>query len=269
MWKASRAQLAEAARVANGNAESGDAELSPLDSEWRTLAARLELDGERGAVGALETFLAAHPEHAIAHYRLGRILLREGDGSGLEHLDRAMELDPDSIPPATHAAIGYLRAQGRGADAEAYTRKAWEYSELLGKVDEERRFLRRKDRLVPAALPAQVITRLRERLAQEPWIATAYLVRKEVALLPEKPCYVLGLTMHRPWYQFIDAAKEAKAQRALLQDASLPEGVWVFAFEGDLRWARKRISRLDHALIWSRPKRGAAQSAKQAPSKAA
>jgi hypothetical protein len=259
-WKARYDELAEAARTAGAPAGNGDPDATSPEAAWRTLSARLAVDGEQNAVGPLTDFLAAHPDHAAAHYRLGRVLLRDGETAGLAHLDRAMELDSDAIPPGCGLAVDFLRAQGRGCEAEAYTRKAWEFSELLQRVDQERRFLRRKDRLGPCGLPPETLARLRARLAREDWIAAAYLARKEVDWRPERPCYVLAVRMRRRWYRLADPNQEAVARRILMNDETIPEGTWLFLLEGDLRWARSRLAGIERALIWARPRRAVPRS---------
>jgi Zn-dependent protease with chaperone function len=263
-WKARHHAVGVVAHApAPPAAVSGEAAPDPpsRDAAWRALSARLEFTGEEGAAAALAAFLEAHPNHAPAHYRLGRVLLRDGDARGLAELERAMELDPDAIPACCDVAKDFLRAQGKGEEADAYTRRWWEWTDLLARSEEERRFLRRKERLEPSGLAPAAVAALRERVAAEPWIAAAYLARKDVELLPERPCYVLGLRVHRPWYKYADPKREARAVHALLADDAIPAGTWTFVLEGDLRWARSRFERVEGAKFWTRPKHRSAAAA--------
>ncbi len=266
-WKHRHEELAVAERTANA-IEGGTApDSASPDAAWTAVAARLELDGDQGARERVEAFLASHPDHAVAHYRLGQILLARNDGVGLEHLERTMRLDSDATLSSCGLAVGFLRAQGRGHQADEFTRRAWEFSELAQKAEQERRFLRKKDRLVPHGLPPAAIMKLRARFAHEHWMAAAYLVRKEVEWRADKPCYVLGITMHRAWYRLTDPMKERVKVMSLFRGDVLPAGTWVFVLEGNLRWVRNHVARVDRSLIWLRPKRRI--KAAKGPAKAA
>lgn len=256
-WKQRHERLAEAARTASGADPAPPAGTVEPEAAWRAVSAHLEIDRGQDARGRLAEFLASHPDHAVAHFRMGQVMIEDGEAAGLPHLERSMALDSDATPAACAVAVHFLRAQGRARDAEDYTRRAWEFSELARQAEDERRVLRRRDRLVPHDLPAETIASLRRRLSAEPWVAAAWLVRREVTLRPDKPAYVFGLRIHRPWYKYVDVAQQNARAMTLLKHPALPAGTWMFAFEGELRWARKKCAQVDRALIWSRPRRGA------------
>jgi hypothetical protein len=44
----------------------------------------------------------------------------------------------------------------------------------------------------------------------------------------------------------------------LFRESATPPGTWLFILECRLRWAPNRLAKIDGALIWRRPKRGAA-----------
>lgn len=255
-WRARHEQLGEAERLASAY-ESGDAEAHAApNAEWKAVIARLELESEACAFERLDAFLAAHRDHALAHFRMGEMLLARGDERGLMHLERSMRLDSDATPAGCEAATRFLRGQGRGEAADGFTRRAWEFSELLEKSNAERSVLLRKDQLVAHDVPEAAVAKLRARLEREEWIQAAYLARKEVALRPEKPCYVLGLAPHHPWWRYVNPKRDAEKAIALLRDESLPEGTWMFFLDGELRWAQKRIGQIEGGRVWDRKWQG-------------
>jgi len=231
------------------------ADLESAEAAWAALAARLELDGGRDAAPRLAAFVAEHPGHVESMFRLGHALLEAGEAKGLEALETAMQLDSDYVPGACRLALHFLRAQGRGPEADSYARRAWQFAQLEQQALDERRVLGPRDTLVPHGLPPNVVDALMQRLASEDWITAAYLVRRDVRVRPDKPCTILGVIAHRPWYKLVDPNAERLLARNLLNAAAIPEGTWIYVLEGNMRWARRRMARIEGARIWTRPRR--------------
>jgi len=250
-WRHRHDRVETLERVIEAEAE-GD--LESAGAAWAALAARLELDGGRDAAPRLAAFVAEHPDHVEARFRLGHALVEAGEAKGLDALEEAMRLDSDYVPGACRLALHFLRAQGRGSDADAYARRAWQFAQLEQQSQDERRFLKRQDALLPHGLSANAVEAIRQRLDMEDWLDAAYLVRREVQLRPDKPCTILCIVPHRPWYKLTDPNAERLAARTLLNAAVIPEGTWIYVLEGNLRWARRRMARIHGARIWTRPR---------------
>jgi hypothetical protein len=147
------------------------------------------------AMPLMRDFLDAGRDDPSVHFLLGCELLAENDEGGLRHLQRAMELDPDVTPDACAAAAEFLHARGRTGDAEAFVHRARTHAETEGRARAERdvRNLRHNDRFLPHGLSDAQAQALSTHLASVRGLKRALLVRKEVAILPQTPCYVLGV----------------------------------------------------------------------------
>ena len=77
-----------------------------LDSEQQVTLAQLteEHRGHEEALVRYREILANRPDHPLAQFSVGRILLGKGDDAGLGELDRAMDLDPDAIVPCVRSS---------------------------------------------------------------------------------------------------------------------------------------------------------------------
>ena len=94
---------------------------------------RLRLDCERtdDFPADVAAFIAAYPLNAMGPYLDGVFRLGRHDDSGLDCLERAIELDADATKPACERAHGYLKGRGDSERAEVYRarwleRDAWE-----------------------------------------------------------------------------------------------------------------------------------------------
>ncbi|NOT35202.1 MAG: M48 family metalloprotease [Candidatus Eisenbacteria bacterium] len=251
-WKARHDELARTAGELVDLETRGATDGLERDDEWKRVVARIDLQGRAVADDLLTAFIATHPDHAMAQFRRGQLLLDDGDVRGLEHLERAMALDTDAVSAGCDQASAFLRSHGRSDEADAFVQRAWQYGELAEKAQRERQELKKSDSLAPHDLDVDVLVRLRERLANETWLDAVYLVRKQVVHLAGKPCYVLGLVPHRPWHRLSQPTKEAQHAIALLGDGAVPAGVWGFLIVDRLAWAKRRLRRIEGAEIWTR-----------------
>jgi Zn-dependent protease with chaperone function len=198
-----REQWAEAEkgrdRLRELNGRNDNLSLDEL-KECASLTAQLE--SSDAALPFYEQVLASQPDDAPSRFAVGRILLDRGDEQGLEHLDRAMEIDADAIFPACEVAHGFLHERGREEEAARYRERAERHFELLGKAQEERQDIAVDDELEPHDLPDELVDRIRSAVAGQEEIAEAFLVRKRVDhLRDEYPLYVIGIIPQKRWRQ--------------------------------------------------------------------
>lgn len=90
---------------------------------WARAELTAEFKGADEAVPLLRELTGRKRTAAAAHALLGQILVAEGDGSGVEHLEKAMTADSQYVPVACHLIYGYLREHDRAEEAEAYRQR--------------------------------------------------------------------------------------------------------------------------------------------------
>jgi len=178
---------------------------------------RLELDVEsaEAALPRLRAFLDRVPDHAPARYALGSVLLEADDPSGVDHIAWACERDPDARVSGYEMLSRFYERHGREREAEEYQRRAWAAADLWELARAERQGVGVRDRLLPHALTPEEVQGLRQQLEQIPALKAAYVVRKEVRLVAEKPYYVVAVELQLGGYWAHSAQARLRIGRAL------------------------------------------------------
>jgi hypothetical protein len=228
----SRARLAELEK----RHAAGD-EMSPDETYER---ARLTEDFGAGPDAAFEQFRALQarwPDDVVACMALGRRLLLRDDESGFALVERAMQKDEQFILVGCELLRDCCWRKGRKEEAHAWQARLLERSQTLEAAHAERAQVFLSDRFELHGLEEAVMAELRRQLAAVPGLKKAYFVRKRVAHLPQKPCYVLGHVARGLWHR-----KEAVAdvQEQILKNVVFPGETLVMSLEGvNYRFGRK------------------------------
>jgi len=230
--------------------EQGD--LSPDDlREQAILTEQLE-DAEQ-ALPIYEAVLSRAPDDAQSHFAIGRILLERSDEHGLEHLERAMEADPEAVLPACQIAFGYLSDHDRTEEADRYRARAEQHMQLLEQATEERRDVVADDEFEPHDLSEDLVRQIRRTLSTFSEVADAYLVQKRVEhLRNEYPLYVIGVVPKHRWRQAWkdeDDDKPTLAQE-VAGSLELPVDFHVLV-PGPRSDVEERLERVEGAKIYS------------------
>ena len=230
--------------------EQGD--LSPDDlREQAILTEQLE-DAEQ-ALPIYEAVLSRAPDDAQSHFAIGRILLERSDEHGLEHLERAMEADPEAVLPACQIAFGYLSDHDRTEKADRYRARAEQHMQLLEQATEERRDVVADDEFEPHDLSEDLVRQIRRTLSTFSEVADAYLVQKRVEhLRNEYPLYVIGVVPKHRWRQAWkdeDDDKPTLAQE-VAGSLELPVDFHVLV-PGPRSDVEERLERVEGAKIYS------------------
>ena len=181
--------------------------------------------------------LDAHPDSAMLAFRFGVRLLQTGDASGIARLRDAVARDAGAVGPVAEALAALLKDPDLDAglvDALAALR-----DELAPRAEDlrDRDAVFDGDALEAHDLDTAALGRLRATLARQERIASAWLVRKRVAMAEQSAHYVLLLD----WRGSI--ASEATGLRALSEDLHLPGSHTVFT-GSDAAALAKQVRRL-------------------------
>lgn len=216
---------------------------SSLQEEEKWEAARLsgDLEGEEAALPLYEEILRANSGHVSANFETGRILLRRGESSGLEHLERAMKSDPDCTYTACSLVEQYMREQGRQSEADRYYNRALQFLDTSDEAENERQNVTAADTFLSHDVDADTLKQIRDHLRRYLRLKAAFLVRKSVRFFPEKGAYVLGILPTRAWYQFSNISQDDLQMIQLIaQQTPLPAGTYVMLLNQD-RPLRKKM----------------------------
>jgi Zn-dependent protease with chaperone function len=155
-----------------------------------------------GAEDALPLYRAvveAHPEHGPSRFCAGRILLAAGREDGLEMLRPLFEGPPEAIAPAHRLAEEFLGRHGRADEARRHAGKAEAWERKMAAAEAERSHIRISD-LTDHGLSEEAVEALRKALEAMKDVRRAWLTRRVVVDLPQRPLFVLAVERRAPLF---------------------------------------------------------------------
>jgi Zn-dependent protease with chaperone function len=208
-------------------------------------------DGD-AALAAWRDVLALDAGDAQANLAVGAWLLERGDDDGLGHLDRAVEASPLMAVRAAEIGYDYLAEHGRHEEAAHYRARLDSELDVLDAAADERRALRKSDVFIAHDLAPEAVAALSASLGRIDRVAHAYVARKRVEhLADDVPLYVVAIVRASCWWR--PESKNADAQLAVrvAGEAALPGEFFAVPLAKN-KWLRKRLDRIDGALVYGR-----------------
>jgi len=188
-----------------------------------------ELAGRRQALPLYRRALERNPNAPDATAVVGLALLEQGDESGLDMLERAMEADDEFAIPVCQAIRDHFAEAGDLDRAAAFHERAVRHARDRERVLEERSSIPFADVYEPHDLPEDAVRKLTAGLRADPFVRYAQLVKKRLELSSE-PVYVVGVAGGLRFTLRED--RRAIAQR-LANTIDLEHEVYFVVLEGD------------------------------------
>jgi Zn-dependent protease with chaperone function len=239
------------AKLAALNEKAGREPLTEEEA-WDRARWTAEFESEAAALPLLRDLVAAHPRNVGAQFTLGRLLLEQGDDTGIPHVERAMDLDPTVVVPGLMLVNGFLEEQGRKEEAARFREQAESRFQQLSQAQQERSETKPGDTFAPHGLPDAEVEHLRAQLAGNEAVAAAYLVRKVVAHFPDRPFYVLGVTPHVNKLKLYATDPGEQLVAELSQNLSFPGDVTIVPTTGQFRKLGKALRSVAGSEIYRR-----------------
>ena len=235
------------------------------DEAYRRACLIEELENSESALPSYREVLQINADHAAAHFAIGKILLSENQDEGIRFLERAMNLNEDYVYSGSHYLHYYLTHKRDTVDsddviaAQRYLRRAAKQSQIRENAQAERSQVSFLDHFVSHDLSDEEIENLRRELAKDARVREAYLVRKEVEYLPEKPLYALGVVVDRPWYQQLRRDLSFTRQfayeldtRQFASELKTPLELYSFELDNQNKRLKTIIRNVSNSLIYQR-----------------
>jgi Zn-dependent protease with chaperone function len=92
--------------------------------QWELARSIAEVEGTASALPVLRELLKIDPKHVGANFSLGQILIEQNDEAGIEYIEKAMELEKETIIPGCQAIYLFLKGHARDEEAEQYRLRA-------------------------------------------------------------------------------------------------------------------------------------------------
>lgn len=162
------------------------------DDDLVTLTAlTARVSGFAAATSLFNQAFEQAPDHPLLRYSYGQWLVEEENAEGVEHLERAMELDGSLALECCQTIYSFLLERGEDEKADRFLDKAKDCVERWALSRQERSNVFEADTYLDHGLEAEPLGKLIACLETHEKVTKAFLVRKECKLFPEKPLYVL------------------------------------------------------------------------------
>lgn len=221
------------------------------DDEKYELAELLDTyEGEDFATPLLKEIVETNPQHAMAKFALGSILLGENDESGVKILKESMVLDQMITIPACEALYTYFYSNHREKEALLFLRKADSFNEVLQSAELERQEISDTDDFEFHSIEESVVKEIIKKVSFHEEIEAAYLVRKKVAYIPEIPLNVLGIKTKKNWIGRSIGVSDENLLGAVLGQVEEFDIHYVVILGKQFKNARKKIEEIGGVLIY-------------------
>lgn len=232
-WQEQHQQAqAEAARLA---ALQGQDSHTPEEAvELARLTEDLEPDTD--TLPLYRDAVARAPENALGQFRLGALLLDREDASGIAHLRKAMELDPDATEAALHRLGQHYYDVGDEAGRQGVIS---ELETLYGRRNlaaYEREEISSRDRFEAHGLDEETLRQARMAFEKAGKVRRAWIARKYIDD-PEGPPHFVVLVEWQ-WLKWM--TNEQAVLNRLAEALDLPGSLVVFS-PGNQRGIAKRV----------------------------
>lgn len=201
------------------------------------------------AIPILRAILEKNPSSAAAKFDLGGILLENEDEKGIELLEDAMTQDISFTIQACEQIYAFLYARGFEEKALPYLNKAETFYEILIAAQKERESISDRDEFEAHDLDDEKVQAITEKIATHEEITAAYLVKKKVLHLPEKPCYVLCIETKKKWFKSSGDVKDEHLLEVVINQVE-PFGVSFALVTGEFKKIRKALPKMPSAKIY-------------------
>jgi Zn-dependent protease with chaperone function len=163
------------------------------EQAWKHAVLAEKFQSQEIALSVLKELLAKEPNHAKANYELGRILLQNYDGRGIDYLNKAIDLDSELVIPSCEILYNFYMRCSQPEQANKYLLLRKQYQKFLKQFQLERQYIHHTDKFITHDLPKAEIKQISEQLSNYLSVSKAYLVRKQTKIFPDKSSYVLGI----------------------------------------------------------------------------
>ncbi|HEU4712448.1 MAG TPA: M48 family metalloprotease [Pyrinomonadaceae bacterium] len=202
-----------------------------LEERWERVTLLSQVESNDAALPSLKAILNDDPEHARAQMAVGAILIEQQDPAGIEHLEKAMQLEPATSGYACTLLSGFYFAQGNKALAEEFSKRAAEHFEKERKLHEHATTFTAGDNFIAHDLDEKAVNQIQSQLKNVHGLREAYLVRK---VLPdfELSVYVFAASANFTWRNGENAKHVGPLFEELMEIKELPGPLVFLALDG-------------------------------------
>jgi tetratricopeptide (TPR) repeat protein len=250
-WSESRNQLQKAQQRLEELQKHCETRPLTFDERWERVNLLVQVEDNNAALPSIEAILRDNPEHSEAHFAMGAILFEQQYPAGVEHLEKAMQLDPTTKGHASTLLSGFYFAQGNIALAEEFSKLAAKHFEKKRKQHEQAINISAGDRFIPHGLDEKATTQLQDQLKKVHGLSEAYLVRK-VLEDSDLSLYLLAATAGFTWRNGENAKHIDALFEELIQIRDLPGPIVFLSLDGQHSNLIHKMTAIPGAQLFAR-----------------
>lgn len=255
-WAASHEELKKSAEELEKLGElSPDAtETEQVEFHLKRLMFHLDRDENDAALATADTILGIRPHESTSNFVKGRILLEQGDPTGVAYLEDLITHEPIRANDALEILYGYYSRIGDTAKLAEIKRRADENDELLAQAQKERDSFSAKDAIADHGLLPIDIENAATVFAKHEEVVRAYAVRKQVELLADSlPMVAIGVETKVGKLKIKSSDWQQKLINQILEDLEIenPTILYVFTAQADKK-AFKKCQEHPGSLIYEK-----------------
>ena len=201
------------------------------------------------AIPFLEEILRSNPQSASAKFDLGSILLENENEKGIELLEEVMKQDDSFTIAACEQIYAFLYARNQEEKGLIYLNRAETFYDVVLAAQKERGYISDYDELEPHELPAEKVRAIAAKVATHEEITAAYLVKKKVVNLPEKPCYVLCVETKKKWLKSSGDVKDEHLLEVVINQVQ-NDGISFAIILSKFKNVRGKLDKMPNAKIY-------------------
>ena len=231
--------------------EQANSRALTADEQWERVVALSYVEDDAATVPYIRALLNEAPDHLMANFALGRIMLSQGDAEGIGYLEKTMQGSPDLTASASETISGFYLEQGNNELAEQFRKRAEECYQKAARIQEQALNFTPNDQLVPHDLEENRVRELQVQLAKVYGLASAYFVRK---VIPdsEQPIYVLAVVAQFTWKDGVSGKHLEPLFEDLWTKVELPSPVAILSL--DIHpFLHERVLRVPGAQLFPTP----------------
>jgi Zn-dependent protease with chaperone function len=212
-----------------------------------------QISSREETLKAIQDLLFHHPSCAPAHFRLGEILLENNNDQGVEHLKKAMGLNPGYQSTVLEKIAWYHETRGEYDSVE----KIHEDLDVAVKKDQEaykeRNHVTPNDNFVEHRLSPETLANILSQLMPfEKELKNVYLAQKILMVYPENPLYVMAVTGKPKGFYWDSQTFNQQLLKKLFENITFKntDGM-IYFIVGDSSMIQK-FKKIPNALIFKR-----------------
>lgn len=250
-WRQKYAQVQESLAALNELEKKSLEDKLTNEEAWQRIQLTLNFKDNSSALPLLKEFLDRDENHALANYFIGEILLNQQNTAGIKYVERAMSNDIQIVIDGCQIIYSFFIGQNDINTANSYKQRAEEHYDKLLKAEEERQYIRPKDKYQSHDLSKLQLDSLCQQLSCYPEIKEVYLVQKVLEYFPEKPLYVLGVIRKVNWWNETDTRpKNSQLEQELSNNIEFNGRIFILIITGEHFHFEKPLSKVPGALIY-------------------